>query len=719
MKQIIQDIKDGQTILEEVPVPQVKSGHILVRSSRSLVSLGTERMLVDFGKANFIDKARQQPDKVKQVLDKVKTDGIKPTYESVMSKLGQPLPLGYCNVGEVVAVGKGVTEFRIGDRVASNGPHAEYVLVPVNLAAKVSDAVSDEEAAFTVIGSIALQGIRLLAPAFGETVVVVGLGLIGLLAAELLLANGCVVIGFDFDEQKVALAREKGAHTVNLAHGADPVAVVLEHTQDIGADGVIVTASSSSDEIMHQAAEMSRKRGRIILVGVVGLKLRRDDFYKKELTFQVSCSYGPGRYDESYEQKGQDYPVGYVRWTERRNFEAVLQAIASGQLDVKRLITERVKLEDYARIYGDMKKPGSIASILEYSHNGHVPEAVVSLNEHSYAGQKAILGVIGAGNFTSSTILPCLEKTPASLKYIASSGGLTATTLAKKFGIGKATSDYQVILKDEDVDTVIITTRHDLHASMVVESLKEGKHVFVEKPLALNNEELDSIISTYSELRTQNSALKNQHSGLTVMVGFNRRFAPLALKMKELIGNSVAPVNIVATVNAGAIPPDVWVHDPEVGGGRIIGEACHFIDLCSYLTGSKVKAVCMNAMGMNPDETTDNASILLKYEDGSNAVINYFANGSKSYAKERVEVFSQQKVLIMDNWRKLQGYGFAKFKSASSAQDKGHSNQFKMFVERLRQGGEPLIPFADIVNTTRASFAAIESMKQGEWISLQ
>ena len=712
MKQIIQDIKDGQTILEEVPVPQVKSGHILVRSSRSLVSLGTERMLVDFGKANFIDKARQQPDKVKQVLDKVKTDGIKPTYESVMNKLEQLLPLGYCNVGEVVAVGKGVTEFRIGDRVASNGPHAEYVLVPVNLAAKVPDAVSDEKAAFTVIGSIALQGIRLLAPAFGETGVVVGLGLIGLLTAELLLANGCVVIGFDFDEQKVALAREKGAHTVNLAHGADPVAVVLEHTQDIGADGVIVTASSSSDEIMHQAAEMSRKRGRIILVGVVGLKLRRDDFYKKELTFQVSCSYGPGRYDESYEQKGQDYPVGYVRWTERRNFEAVLQAIASGQLDVKRLITERVKLEDYGLIYGDMKKPGSIASILEYSHNGQIAEAVVSLSEHSYTGQKAVLGVVGAGNFTSSTILPCLAKTPASLKYIASSGGLTATTLAKKFGIGKATSDYQLILKDEEVDTVVITTRHDLHASMVVEAWNAGKHVFVEKPLALNGEELDSIISSYS-------ALSTQHSGLTVMVGFNRRFAPLALKMKELIGDGVAPMNIVATMNAGAIPSDVWVHDPEIGGGRIIGEACHFIDLCSYLSGSRVKAVCMNAMGLNPDETTDNASILLKYEDGSNAVINYFANGSKAYAKERVEVFCQQKVLIMNNWRKLHGYGFSKFKSASSAQDKGHTNQFKMFVERLQQGGGPLIPFADIVNTTRASFAAIESMKQGEWISLQ
>lgn len=712
MKQVIQDIKYGKTILEEVPIPQVKTGHLLVKTTCTLVSLGTERMLVDFGKANFIDKARQQPDKVKQVLDKMKTDGVKPTYESVMNKLGQPLPLGYCNVGEVVALGKGVNEFRIGDRVASNGPHAEYVLVPVNLAAKIPDAVSDEEAAFTVIGSIALQGIRLLSPTFGETVVVVGLGLIGLITAELLRANGSVVIGFDFDEQKVAMAREKGVHAVNLTHGVDPVAVILEHTRDIGADGVIITASNSSDEIMHQAAEMLRKRGRVILVGVVGLRLRRDDFYKKELSFQVSCSYGPGRYDEAYENKGQDYPIGFVRWTEKRNFEAVLQAIVSRQLDVKRLITERVKLEDYAQIYGDMKKPGSIASILEYSHNGQVPEAVVNFIENSYSGQKAVLGVIGAGNFTGAMILPCLAKTPASLKYIASSGGLSATTLAKKFSIGNATSDYQVILNDVDVDTVIITTRHDLHVSMVVDALKAGKHVFVEKPLALNNKELDSIITAYKLDRALDS-------GPTVMVGFNRRFAPLAMKMKELIGDGLAPINIVATMNAGAIPPDVWVHDLEIGGGRIIGEACHFIDLCSYLTGSLVRAVCMNAMGLNPDETTDNASILLKYENGSNAVINYFANGSKAYAKERVEVFSQQKVLVMDNWRKLKGFGFDKFKSASSAQDKGHSNQFRIFVERLQKGGEPLIPFADLVNTTQASFAAIESMKKGEWISLQ
>ncbi len=710
VKQIIQDIKDGRTILEDVPVPQIKSGHVLVKTLRSLVSLGTERMLVNFGKANFIEKARQQPDKVRQVLDKVRVDGIKPTFESVMNKLGQPLPLGYCNVGRVVGVGNGVTEFALGDRVASNGPHAEYVLVPVNLAARVPDTVSDDAAAFTVIGSIALQGIRLLNPAFGETVVVIGLGLIGLITAELLKANGCNVIGCDFDAHKVGLAQQKGVTAINLSNGSDPVLIVQELTDQIGCDGVIITASNSSDEIIHQAAEMSRKRGRIILVGVVGLKLIRDDFYKKELSFQVSCSYGPGRYDNDYEVKGQDYPLAYVRWTEKRNFEAVLQAVARGQLDVTPLVTERVKLDDYLNIYGDMKKSGSIASLIEYD-NHNEPDPVVQFEGLHVSGGKSILGIIGAGNFTSAMILPQLAKTTATLHSIASSGGLTATTLARKFSMVKATTDYRTILDDNEIDTVLITTRHNLHASMVIEALKAGKHVFVEKPLALNEEELNAIIEEYERVNSSGT-------GQMVVVGFNRRFAPLAIKMKELLGEGQIPVNIVATMNAGFIPQDFWVHNPEIGGGRIIGEACHFIDLCSYFTGSRVVSVCMNAMGDHPDEMTDNASLMLRYANGSNAVINYFANGSKSYSKERIEIFSQQRVLVMDNWRKLSGYGFGNFKTMSPGQDKGHANQFRLLVERIQKGGEPLISFPDLVNTTRASFGAIYSLKKGIWVDI-
>jgi predicted dehydrogenase/threonine dehydrogenase-like Zn-dependent dehydrogenase len=710
MKQIIQDLNKGNTILEEVPAPKVRPGQVLIKTSRTLVSLGTERMLVEFGKANYLEKAKQQPDKVKMVLDKVKTDGLKQTYDSVVNKLNQPMSLGYCNVGEVIELGKCVSGLKVGDRVASNGTHAEYVSVPKNLVVKVPDTVSDEEAVFTVIGSIALQGIRLARPALGEIIVVIGLGLIGLITAELLKANGCDVIGFDFEEQKVQLAKEKGISAINLADGTDPINYVLDYTSEVGADGVIITASSKSNDIIHQAAQMSRKRGRIILVGVTGLNIRRDDFYKKELTFQVSSSYGPGRYDDNYEQKGQDYPIGFVRWTEKRNFEAVLNAISKGQLYVKPLITERVKLENYQEIYGDMRKSGSIASILIYDNKAQKNQ-VVQLNSNSFKEQKCVIGIIGAGNFTSSTLLPKLSKTKAHLKYIADMDGLLATNLAKRYNIDNATSDQKVIFQDEQVDTVMIITRHDAHAKLVIESLKAGKNVFVEKPLALNNQELQEIIDVY-QLRATNYHLP------TLSVGFNRRFAPLAQKMKSLLGSSNVPINIIATMNAGYIPPEVWVHDIEVGGGRIIGEACHFIDLCTYLSGSRVIAVCMNALGKQPNENTDNASILLKYENGTNAVINYFANGSKSYSKERLEVFSQQRVLIMDNWRKLKGYGFKGFKSKSTSQDKGHFNQFNLLVERIQQGGDPLIPFDEILNTTRASFAAIESLKQGKWINV-
>src|SRR5690606_35186936 len=435
MKQIIQDLKNGQTILEEVPAPRVAQGQVLIQTTRSLVSLGTERMLVEFGKANFIEKARQQPDKVKQVFDKVKTDGLKPTLDAVFNKLGQPLPLGYCNVGRVIAIGRGVEDFKVGDRVASNGPHAEVVAVPQNLVAKIPEGVSDEEAAFTVIGAIGLQGLRLAQPTLGETVVVIGLGLIGLMTAQLLKANGCKVIGFDYDGSKVTLANELGIVAVNPGEGTDQIHFVESYTNGIGADAVIITASNKSNEIISQAAKMSRKRGRIVLIGVIGLDISRADFYEKELTFQVSCSYGPGRYDETYEQKGNDYPIAYVRWTEKRNFEAILQAIASKSIVVDRLITERIDLQDYGQIYGNMKGSRSVASILVYPETDDSWSRRVVINNNHFAGGKGVVGIIGAGNFTSAMILPSLRKTEAELKYIASSGGLSGTTLAKKYSI--------------------------------------------------------------------------------------------------------------------------------------------------------------------------------------------------------------------------------------------------------------------------------------------
>ena len=705
MKQIIQDLKTGKTILEEVPVPNVKAGCVLIKTTRTLVSLGTERMLVEFGKANLIDKARQQPDKVKQVLDKIKTDGLLPTLDAVFNKLGQPLTMGYCNVGRVIAVGKGVTEFVVGDRVASNGNHAEFVCVPKNLVAKIPDNVSDEEAAFTVIGSIGLEGIRLFRPELGETVVVTGLGLIGLVVSQLLIANGCRVVGIDFDPEKVEMAKAKGVMAINPASGVNPIKYVEEITGGVGADGVIITASTKSDEVMHQSCEMCRKRGRIILVGVVGLNLRRDDFYKKELTFQVSCSYGAGRYDEDYENKGHDYPLPYVRWTEKRNFETILQTISSGGLDVRSLITEEVDLEDYMEIYGDMRKRGSIASIIKFSEHSAI-ERVVAIEGNCFKPGNGKIGIIGAGNFTSSTVVPALKKADAKIKYIASAGGLNAKILANKLGAECATSDYNEILKDPEVGMVIVTTRHNLHSRMVLESLKAGKSVFVEKPLCLNKEELEEIKSVYDKTPKD----------VTLTVGFNRRFSPYATKLKQLVGEG--PKNIVATMNAGFIPADMWVHDLEIGGGRIVGEACHFIDLCSYIAGSKVIAVCMNAMGVNPEENTDNATILLKYENGSNAVINYFANGSKSYAKERVEVYSQERVFVVDNWRKLQAFGVKGFSKKSGTMDKGHRDEFALLNERILKGGEPLIDFDCIVNTTEASFAAIESLRSGKWVKI-
>lgn len=728
MKQIIQDLKNGNTILEEVPVPLVKKGHILIKTKASLVSLGTEKMLVEFGKSNLISKAKQQPDKVKQVLDKIKTDGLVPTLEAVFKKLDEPLPLGYCNAGEVIAVGEGVSNFKIGDKVASNGNHAEVVCIPFNLCAKIPENVSYDEGSFAVIGSIALQGLRLVNPTFGETVVVIGLGLIGLIESQLLIANGCNVIGFDFDPEKVKLAEKYGVKAFAVTDPKEQDNIVKNLTNEVGADAVIITASSKSDEIISAAANMSRKRGRIVLVGVIGLNISRADFYEKELTFQVSCSYGPGRYDENYEQKGNDYPLPYVRWTEKRNFEAILKSIEAGKLDVKSLITEVVPLEDYNKIYSNMSGSSSIASILRYPSEYNQSNTIDVSKSYSAVDNKpvkGVLGIIGSGNFTSMVIVPTLKKLNANMKYICSSKGLSSTILAKKYGISNSSTDYHSVLNDNEVDSVLITTRHNQHAPITIEALKSGKHVFVEKPLAITKQQLDDIINTFPSLprvRTEEGVNESHVSRLmyhtSLTVGFNRRFSPFAKKAKQLLGDADSPINVIATMNAGMIPPSVWVHDMAVGGGRIIGEACHFIDLITFLAGSKVKTVHMSSMGVNPLENTDNAIITLKYENGSQGVINYFSNGSKSYSKERIEVYWNNKTIVIDNFREMKGYGIKGFSKMKSKQDKGHYNQFEEYLEFLKNGGSPLIPFDEIINTTQATFAAIESQKTGQVIKV-
>ncbi|MEM6769401.1 MAG: bi-domain-containing oxidoreductase [Bacteroidota bacterium] len=708
MRQIIQHLSSGQTELIELPAPALRRGHVLIRTHRTLVSLGTEKMLVDFGKAGWIQKARSQPEKVKQVLEKIKSDGLRPTVEAVFRKLGEPLPLGYCNAGEVIAVGAGVAGFKVGDRVVSNGGHAEVVSVPENLVAKIPDGVSYEEAAFTVIGAIALQGIRLINPTFGETVVVTGLGLIGLMAAQLLKANGCRVIGLDFDQRKVDLAAGWGITAVNVG-AADAVETVLQHTGGVGADAVLITASTKSNEVISQAARMCRPRGRIVLVGVIGLDIQRSDFYNKELTFQVSCSYGPGRYDDAYEQKGLDYPIGYVRWTENRNFTAILGALAAGQIDVASLITERVALDDYLEIYGDMGKGGSIASILTYAPASAPTEGMatlsraVALTERQFQPGTGTMAIIGAGNFTKSTILPSLKKAGAPVKYITSAGGLSGTTAAKQFGVAQSATDNRLLLDVPEVDAILITTRHNAHARQVIAALEADKHVFVEKPLALTHGELDAIDAAY------------QKTDKTLTVGFNRRFSPFSQDLKKQLGDNPGPINVIATMNAGFIPADVWVHDMEVGGGRIIGEACHLIDLITFFTGSLVESVVMNAMGPNAPENTDNASILLRYSNGSQGVINYFANGSKAYSKERIEVYSQNRTAIIDNFRKSKYYGF-KGSGMRKGQDKGHAEQFRRFYHSLRDGGAAIVPYAEVMNASRAAVAAVESLKSGGWV---
>ena len=707
MKQILQSLKTGDTELVEVPCPQVKQGHLLIRTKASVVSAGTERMLVEFGKANMLDKARQQPDKVRQVLDKIKTDGLIPTIQAVRAKLDQPIPLGYSNAGVVIAVGKGVKGFCVGDRVVSNGSHAEVVCVPENLCAKIPDSVSYEEAAFAVIGSIALQGIRLANPSLGECFVVTGLGLIGLLTVQLLKAQGCRVLGIDFDEYKLELAKKFGADIVNLSKGEDAVLAAKSFSRGYGVDGVIITASTKSSDPIHRAAEMCRKRGRIVLVGVTGMELSRSDFYEKELLFQVSCSYGPGRYDPMYEQKGLDYPIGFVRWTAQRNFEAVLDMLSSRKIEVKPLISHTFSLDEALEAYKLLaEKSPSLGILIKYPsrEDDKLRERTVTLGTQAKDlninnKRQVTVGVIGAGNFTNQVLLPALKKTGVRLKTIASSTGITGVHAGKRFGFDRATTDIKEIVQDDEIDAVFITTRHNTHAAFVIEALKAGKHVFVEKPLCLNKEELEHI---------KQVILPDKQ---ILMVGFNRRFSPLTKKMKELINSMKSPMMMVMMVNAGYIPKDHWVHDIEVGGGRIVGEACHFIDLLRYLTGHKIVNIKASMMGDAPgiEIREDKVTFTLSFADGSVGTVHYFANGHKSFPKERLEVFVEGRILVLDNFKSLIGYGWQGFKKMKLlSQNKGHREGIKAFIDAVSTAKGYPIPLEELFEVTKASFDVLE-----------
>lgn len=746
----------------EGPVPAASRGKVLIETTRTLVSLGTEKMLIDFGKGSLLEKARSQPDKVKQVLQKVRTDGLAATYGAVKSKLDQPIALGYCHVGRVaggcasheaggmgheVEAGRGQAAggrgheacgmrqeaggrelesegmeheegisasilphaacpmphascFAVGERVASNGNHAEVVSVPENLCARIPDGVSDEAASFMVVGAIGLQGIRLLNPTLGERVVVMGLGLIGLLTVQMLRANGCRVLGIDLDSEKCALAESFGATVCDLSKGQDAVAAAAEFSEGKGVDGVLITASAKTDQIVHDAATMCRKRGRIVLVGVVGLKLQRDDFYKKELSFQVSCSYGPGRYDPLYEGKGYDYPEAHVRWTEQRNFEAVLQLMAEGRLVTEPLVSHRFAFDQALEAYEVVGSGKALGIVLDYGEpagrEGAKFASSISLGDGGKAAVDAPgVSFIGAGNFTARNLLPAVEQAGgAKLRWVISRGGTSAGEVGRKFGFVHAGSESEAVWNDDETDVVFITTPHSSHGRLVVEALEAGKDVFVEKPLALTSSELDRI-----------EALLQEGRGGRLMVGFNRRFSPHTRQLKRWLEACPGAKSIVITVNAGEIPADHWTQDPEVGGGRILGEACHFIDLARHLADSPIEEVKTVRLGGQAGALGDSVVISLAFADGSMASVQYLATGHKGFPKERVEVFAGGKVMSCENFRVTRGWG-VKGACKTKGQDKGHAACVGAFLKAVKSGGTSPIPVEELLEVSRATIAA-------------
>jgi predicted dehydrogenase/threonine dehydrogenase-like Zn-dependent dehydrogenase len=711
MKQILQDMAKGDSNLTEAPSPVVTKNNLLIDTSCSLISAGTERMLVGFGKANYIDKARQQPEKVKMVLEKVQTDGLMTTFDAVKSKLAQPLPLGYCNVGRVCDIGQGVLGFNRGDRVVSNGPHADVVRVPKNLCAKIPETVTDEEAAFTVVASIGLQGIRLIKPTLGECIVVTGVGLIGLLTVQLLRAHGCRVLAIDYDSDKLALAAQFGAEICNPSKNEDPIAAGMAFSRGSGVDGVIITASTKSNDPVTQGARMSRKRGRIVLVGVVGLELDRADFYEKELSFQVSCSYGPGRYDPSYEDNGNDYPLGFVRWTEQRNFEAVLDMMASGQLDVKPLISNQFEIEDASSAYKVLTEDKSALGILLNYGSDTVlrHQRNIILDEINPTKiEKVIMGFVGAGNYASRTLIPAFKSTGAFLHTLSTSGGVNSTVHGEKNGFSVASTDTDGMINNPDINTIAIVTQHNSHAHFICKALNAGKNVFVEKPLALDFEQLSLVEKAYE------SAIKQEQVPL-LMVGFNRRFSPQVQKIKALLAPIEGPKSFILTMNAGDIPAEHWVHDLQAGGGRIIGEACHYIDLMRFLANSDIVSVQARKMGGFDEGTVteDKASITLGFADGSFGTIHYFSNGANSFPKERIEVFANGTVLQLDNFVKLRGFGFKDFKKMNLwRQDKGQYNCTKAFVESIKNGTNAPICVHELFEVARVVLEAATQLRE-------
>lgn len=717
MKQLLQSMRDGKTLVVEVPTPGARRGTALVRIANSLVSAGTERMLVNFASKNLVGKALARPDFVKQVLDKARREGISNTIEAAFNRLDQPMPLGYSSAGTIIELGDGMPGYKVGDRVAcagSHAVHAEYNVIPRNMLAKLPDEVDFEQAAFSTLGAIALQGFRLAKPQIGERIAVIGLGLLGLIMVRIARAAGCSVFGVDLDPKRVKLGRSSGAVCTSRENA---VTSGRAFTNGKGFDSVLICADTSSNDTVALAGELARDRGNVISIGAVGLDLPRKLYYEKELTFRVSRSSGPGRYDPIYEEEGIDYPIGFVRWTEGRNLNAFVELLYTQKIEVKSLISHRFPIDDAAKAYrllrGKTDEP-SLGVLLSYpSTSEKISNTKIYLTGKEAESRKdkdLRLGILGAGNYANAVFLPIIKGTGrVKLEGIVTSSGATAHHAARKFGIAFAGSREEDILSSRDINIIAIITRHDLHARQVIAGLKNGKHVYCEKPLALNENELREIAK---ETERQKS--------LELMVGFNRRFAPLAKELKAFLSERGEPLVAQYRVNAGFLPANHWLHDPKQGGGRIIGEGCHFIDFLTFLTGSLPVSVTGHATPDNGIYYQDNAVLTFEYPDGSLGIVTYLANGDKSIPKEEIEVFCEGKTAFLHDFRTLELISNGNKKTIrSSRQDKGHREAWNCFLDSVENGLNPPIPYQEIWGVHLATFAAVESITRGEKVLLK
>ena len=742
MKQVVQSIRAGQLIVDNVPIPALGSGEVLVRTAASLISAGTERMVVEFAEKNLLQKARARPDLMRQVLHKAKREGVLTTLEAVRNRLDRPIALGYSSAGTVIAIGERVTEFQVGDRVACAGggyaSHAEVISVPRNLVMKLPDSVDFESAAFTTLGAIALHGLRLAEPQLSETVAVIGLGLIGLVTVQLAKAAGCCVLGMDPNLDRCHLAEQLGCEAT-ATDGSQFAIRNSQITNGYGADKVIICAATSSKEPVTLAGTIARDRATVVAVGAVGMEIPRKLYYEKELTFRVSRSYGPGRYDSEYEEKGHDYPIGYIRWTENRNMRAFVQLLAEGKVDVKPLITHRFPIEEVPKAYhlitGKTSEPflGVLITypeqpdlsrkiVLNTMHHAprttfHVPRSNVPRSNV----QRVTVGLLGAGNFANITLLPAMKKV-AGIEFIGicTATGLSARHAGDKFGFRYCTTDEDEILNDSDINTIVIATRHHLHFRQAIAALNAGKHVFVEKPLCLNEEELRMVVAAYVKANgltesRQTSAISHQ-----LMLGFNRRFAPLAVKLKEFLSDIHEPLMVHYRVNAGFIPLDHWVQDTEQGGGRIVGEVCHFVDFIQFLVGHPPVRVYAQSLPNAGRYRDDNIAITLNFADGSVGGVTYIANGDRSGGKEHIEVFGGGRFAVLDDFRglKLFQHGRCRRHRHWLRQDKGHRGEWEAFAAALQNGGPPAIPFEEIVATTLTTFQTLYALESGEPVTV-